>query len=71
MRVGTTLAMTTPGKTQKIMNLNTIWSDLDANMDIVSDIGFTALDKLAANLGLAPGLDILLIEKTQLQGHLT
>lgn len=53
------------------MNLNTIWSDLDANMDIVSDIGFTARDKLAANLGLAPGLNILLIEKTQSQGHLT
>lgn len=37
------------------MDLTAIWSTLDASMDIVSDIGFAALDQLAADLGLAPG----------------
>jgi len=37
------------------MNLTAIWSTLDASMGIVSDIGYAAADKLAADLGLAPG----------------
>lgn len=37
------------------MNLTAIWSTLDASMDIVSDISYAAADKLAADLGLAPG----------------
>lgn len=37
------------------MSLTTIWSEFEAGMDIVSDIGYAAAEELAAGLGLAPG----------------